>query len=125
MEDKRKFFYDTYAIFEIARGSNNYNDYIDNVGILLTQLNLMELYYKLLTNFGIEMAELYYDKYKQFVVGISDNIIKSAMVFRANHKNRDLSYVDCVAYVLALEHKIKFLTGDRQFEQMENVEFVK
>ena len=125
MEDNRKFFYDTYAIFEIAKGSNNYNDYIENVGILLTQLNLMELYYKLLTNFGIEIAELYYDKYKEFAVGISDSIIKSAMVFRAKHKNRDLSYVDCVGYVLAFEHKIKFLTGDRQFKDMDNVEFIR
>ncbi len=125
MDDSRKFFFDTYAIFEIAKGSKNYENYVDDIGIVTTNLNLMELYYKLLTNFGIEMAELHYEKYKHFAVGISDNTIKSAMIFRAENKKKDLSYVDCIGYILASEHKIKFLTGDGQFEKMENVEFVK
>ena len=125
MDDSRKFFFDTYAIFEIAKGSKNYENYINDVGIATTKLNLMELYYKLLTNFGIDAAEFFYNKYRQFAVDVPDNLIKIAMIFRAKHKKRDLSYVDCIGYVLALEHKIKFLTGDGQFENMENVEFVK
>ena len=125
MEGARTFFYDTYAIFEIAKGNPNYDDYTDNVGIAITKLNLMELYYKLLISFGIEMAELYYEKYKQFAVDISDTLIKNAMLLRAKHKSKDLSYVDCIGYAFAIEHKIKFLTGDRQFKDMDNVEFVK
>ena len=125
MEGTRTFFYDTYAIFEIAKGNPNYDDYTDNIGIAITKLNLMELYYKFLINFGIEMAELYYEKYKQFAVDISDTLIKNAMILRAKHKSKDLSYADCVGYAFAIEHKIKFLTGDIQFKDIENVEFVK
>lgn len=118
-------FYDTYAILEIIKGNANYRGYLKNVGIVTTKLNLMELYYRLYTLHGLETAELYYQKYKPFVTEVDDSIIKKAMIFKAENRNRDLSYVDCIGYVFAKENKIKFLTGDNQFEGMENVEFVK
>lgn len=125
MEGTRVFFYDTYAIFEIAKGNENYSDYITDVGIVTTKLNLMELYYRLFVTFGIEKAELFYNKYRQFSFDIDDDVIKKAMLFKAQHKKKDLSYIDCVGYTFANEKKIKFLTGDRQFRDMSNVEFVK
>jgi len=42
---------------------------------------------------------------------------------KSNKSN--LSYVDCIGYILAKELKVGFLTGDREFEGMDNVEFVK
>lgn len=119
------FFYDTYAILEIIKGNSNYSNYLKNIGIVTTKLNLMELYYRLYILFGIETAELYYNKYNQFVFEISDLIIKKAMIFKAENRNKDLSYVDCIGYIFAKENKIKFLTGDEQFRGMPNVEFVK
>jgi len=47
------------------------------------------------------------------------------MTFRALNKKRNLSYVDCIGYIIAKQRNIKFLTGDKEFEYMENVEFVK
>ena len=125
MTEEMNFFYDTYALLEIIAGNENYNKYIRNIGVVTTKLNLMELFYRLYILHGIEIAEFYYQKYLPFVVEISDSLIKKAAIFRAENKKKDLSYVDCVGYVLALEHKIKFLTGDIQFKDMENVEFVK
>ena len=118
-------FYDTYAILEIIKGNANYKNYLKNIGIVTTKLNLMELYYRLYILHGLETAELYYQKYKPFVIEVDDSIIKKAMIFKAENRKKDLSYVDCIGYVFAKENKIKFLTGDNQFEGMENVEFVK
>ena len=125
MTEETTFFYDTYAILEIIKGNEYYNKYVKNIGIVTTKLNLMELFYRLYILHGMETAELYYQKYLPFAVGISDSSIKKAAIFRAENKKKDLSYLDCVGYVLALGHKIKFLTGDRQFKDMENVEFVR
>lgn len=119
------FFYDTYAILEIIRGNVNYRNYVKNIGIVTTMLNLMELYYRLYILYGIETAEFYYQKYSPFIVEINDFIIKKAMIFKAENRGKDLSYVDCVGYTFAIEKKIKFLTGDIQFKNMDNVEFVR
>ena len=122
---EKTFFFDTYAMFEIAKGNKNYLDYVSNIGIVTTKLNLMELYYGLSVNFGKIIADKYYGKYREFCVDFSDNTIKSAMHFRAENKKKGLSYVDCIGYILAAESKIKFLTGDKEFEKMPNVEYVK
>ena len=125
MVEETILFYDTYAILEIISGNANYKNYLKNIGIVTSRLNLMELYYRLYVLFGIETAELYFQRYNLFVVEVDDFIVKKAMIFKAENKNKDLSYVDCIGYIFAMKNKIKFLTGDRQFEQMENVEFVK
>ena len=111
--------------FEIVKGNPAYLKYSKEIGIVTTKFNLMELYYRLLVMFGIEIAEFSYNKYKQFSVEVDDDIIKKAMQFRALNKSKDLSYVDCVGYIFANEKKIKFLTGVIQFKDMPNVEFVR
>lgn len=118
-------FYDTYAILEIIKGNVNYKNYLKNVGIVTTKLNLMELYYRLYVLHGFETAELYYQKYNPFVIEVDDSIIKKSMIFKAENRNKDLSYVDCIGYIFAMENNIKFLTGDEQFRDMPNVDFVK
>lgn len=125
MAEETILFYDTYAILEIIRGNANYKNYLKNIGIVTTKLNLMELYYRLYTLHGLETAEFYYQKYKPFVMEVDDSTIKKAVIFKAENRKKDLSYVDCIGYVIAKENKIKFLTGDIQFEDMANVEFVK
>ena len=62
-------------------------------------------------------------------VAVSNNpkplTIKNAMKFRLANKKKKLSYADCIGYQLAKEHGLKFLTGDKEFENLPNVEFVK
>src|SRR3989338_11077382 len=117
---EKAFFFDTYALFEIAKGNENYLEYSSDTGIVTTKLNLMELYYGLLVNFGKSVADQYYERYKEFCIEASDDVIKSAMQFRVQNKKKNLSYVDCIGYSLAAEAKIKFLTGDKEFENMPN-----
>ena len=41
------------------------------------------------------------------------------------HRKQDLSMTDCVGYVVAKRLGVKFLTGDKEFRNFQNVEFVK
>ena len=118
------YFFDSYAFYEILNGNSNYTKY-SKVAIVTTKLNLMELHYGLILLHGKKEADKYYDQFVQFSVEIYDNIIKLANEFRAIHKVRKLSYIDCLGYIIAKTMNIPFLTGDMQFRDMENVEFVK
>lgn len=119
------YFFDTYAFFEVIKGNPGYENYSEGTALITTKMNLMELYYWLLIRKGKDEAEKYYQKFLPFCIEITDDAIKEACGFRAEHKNRDLSYVDCIGYIIAKLKNIKFLTGDKQFEDLENVKFVK
>jgi len=121
----KAFFFDTYALYEIIEGNLNYKQYAGKIVMITTRLNLMELHYGLLLKYGKGVSDNYYDGLLGFAVGINDEIIKKANLFRANLKRRDLSYVDCIGYIIAKSKNIKFLTGDKQFSDLDNVEFVK
>ena len=125
MEELTTFFFDTYAFFEIINGNVNYEKYSKGVAIITTKLNLMELHYGLLLKYGGEKANFFYDEFVKFAVDITDEIIKEANEFKALMKKNKLSYVDCFGYVISKSKHIKFLTGDKEFEGLDNVEFVK
>ncbi len=125
MGELRSYFFDTYAFFELINGNLNYNKYQRDVGIITTKLNLMELHYGLLKVGGEEMAEHFLDSFSKFCVEIDDEIIKEANKFRFINKSKKLSYIDCVGYIISKKFNVKFLTGDKEFENLENVEFVK
>lgn len=119
------FFFDTYAFYEIIVGNPNYAPFIKDIKIITTQLNLMELYCQLLAIYDKQNALEFFKRYEEFIVPISNSIIIEAMDFRKLHYKKDLSYVDCVGYTIAKKINIPFLTGDRQFEEMDNVRFIK
>mgnify|MGYP001562468935 FL=1 len=129
MEDEEikfeaEYFFDSYAIIEILKENPNYKRFADE-SVTLTILNLSEIYYSVLNDYPEEKADKIYEVYKKAVVELSDEIIKEAMKFRKKNKKRGLSYADCIGYVYALKHKMKFLTGDKEFKDLNNVEFVK
>ncbi len=122
---KAIYFFDTYAFFEIIDGGENYKRFEEHTSVITTKLNLMELHFGLLKKHDKEIANFYYDKLLEFCVDIEDEIIKQANEFKLLHNRRDLSYVDCIGYILARRRGVPFLTGDEQFKDFENVEFVK
>ena len=118
-----RYFFDTYALIEIAKNNPDYIDYSGSV-VITTIFNLAELYYIILKDFGEERAKTVYYKFKECVNEVSDDVIFEAMKFRKQHKHKNLSYADCIGYCLALQHNLKFLTGDKEFKNFDNVEFV-
>jgi len=118
------FFFDSYALFEIVNGSKNYERYT-KTNIVTTKLNLFELYYGLLKDADEKTALVALEKYFAFTVNFDRDVIEHAAKLRLIYKKWDLSMTDCIGYIIAKKLGIKFLTGDKQFENMENVEFVK
>lgn len=119
-----KYFWDTYAIIELENGNPKYSNYFGEP-IVLTMFNLVEVYWVILNQFGEEKAEEIYDDYKQCIVEVDDEVFKEAIKFRKKvYKSKKISYADAIGYVYALKHKMKFLTGDREFKDLDNVEFV-
>ena len=116
------YFFDTYAFFEIIEGNPNYKQYAD-VKFVTTVFNLAELNYNLKKEKDKKVVDEYTDKYSKFVIEIGIDDVKKAMDFKTAH--RKLSIPDAIGYSVAKRLGIKFLTGDSDFERMENVEFVK
>jgi|SRR3989344_1005774 len=118
-----KFFFDSYAFFEIIKANKNYEKYTDSF-VATTKLNLFELYNGLLKDMP-EIADSELDKYYLFVVDFDKEIIKEAAKMRVKLNKNNVSMTDCIGYILAKRLDIKFLTGDKEFKDLDNVEFVK
>ncbi len=118
----KAYFFDTYALIEIIRGSQSYKPYLD-CKIITTIFNLAELNYNLKKEMSKEMANEHTEKFSEFVVGVSLEDIKQSMDLKS--LNRNLSIPDAIGYTTAKRYSVKFLTGDSYFEKMDNVEFVK
>ncbi|MBI4155524.1 PIN domain-containing protein [Candidatus Woesearchaeota archaeon] len=117
------FLFDTYAIIEVINGNKNYINYLDSK-IIITDFIFAELCYNLIKE-NVPNYEDYLNKYSQFILKIDAEVIKEAMKFRHRNKKNDLSMTDCIGYIFAKKLNVKFLTGDKEFENLENVEFVK
>jgi predicted nucleic acid-binding protein len=121
-----RYFFDTYALLEIFYGNERYRKYLDEE-VITMKLNLMEIYYHLLREEGEDVANQYYDETLEYAIDFDDRDIKESMRFRLKMKKekKNLSYVDALGYAIAEKLGIKFLTGDKAFEGMDNVEYVK
>ena len=93
--------------------------------IVTTKLNLFELYYKLFREKGEIVAKTALQKYSNCILDFDNNVIEEAAKMRFMFKKQDMSMVDCIGYIKAKQLGIKFLTGDKQFEYLPDVEFVK
>ena len=121
---EEKYFYDTYALLEIFKISPSYVKY-SNIKVITTYFQLFELYYNLRKIYSHDEIAEYFDSIKTQCVSLSFSWIKEATEFRQKEKKRNLSYADCIGYIASKNLGVKFLTGDMQFKDMPNVEFVK
>ena len=118
------YFYDTYALYEIAKGSKNYEIYADKI-IITSLMNVYELYYQLLKDNNEDLAQQFFTKLISSCVDIEPEIIKKASQFRKENIKLKLSYIDCLGFALAEYYGVKFLTGDEGFKEINNVLFIK
>ena len=119
-----KYFFDTYAIIEIIEGNPKYEPYLES-DVIINNFTFAELCYNLLKDETLKQPEIYTKKYSKCIMSVNPEWIEEAMKFRINWKDRKVSVPDCIGYVMAKKLDIKFLTGDKEFEKSENVEFVK
>ena len=118
------YFWDSYAVIEFENGNPSYQIF-SGTKVSFTIFNLGEIYWNFLNNLEEKETNDLYEYYKDSVVEISDEVLKEAIKFRKVNKKKDLSYADCIGYIYALKNGMKFLTGDKEFQGLKNVEFVR
>lgn len=118
------YFFDSYAVMEIMKGNPNYQSYIDT-NIVLIKENIFEVYFSVLRQIDEETADEILEEYYPHVIDFDEDTIKEAAKFRNKYFKQNISMTDCIGYILSIKLGIKFLTGDKEFEKLDNVEFVK
>ncbi len=118
-----KYFFDAYAVIEIIKGNINYEPYLDSE-IIINNFTFSELCYAWFRDENT-YAQDYIKKYSKHIASVAPEWIEEAMKFRLGWKNRKVSVPDCIGYIMAKRLGIKFLTGDKEFKDLDNVEFVK
>ncbi len=116
-----KIFFDTYAFFGIINGTVSYAGF-QEASAVTTIFNLAELSYAMKRE-GKKQADEYTKKYWRFLTEVTTEDISNASNLRLEKKA--LSMPDAIGYTIAKRLGIKFLTGDKEFERMENAVFVK
>jgi predicted nucleic acid-binding protein len=123
-----RLFADTYALIELLKGNPNYKGY-SNTDLVVTEFNLFELTYAIYRDFGQEEAANVIGtvRTKVEVIPTDDSDYLNVSDFRssANKTGKKLSLVDALGYSCSRKLGIKFLTGDKEFSEMENVEYAK
>lgn len=118
-----KYFFDTYALLEIFKGNPKYEPY-KNYNVVTTYLHLFELFYNLRKEYETDIITPFFETLKELCIDLKFDWIIDASEFRLKNKKFDLSYADCLGYIISKNLNIKFLTGDIKFENLENVEFL-
>jgi len=118
------YFYDSYAIIEYIKNNSLVFDYFEKSEGVLTILNVMEVYYIVLKDYNKEFAEMVYEKIIDLVIVPSNEEVKEAMQFKLNNQKKKLSYADVLGYIISKERNILFLTGDKEFKNLDNVQFI-
>ena len=114
-------FLDTYAMIEILQGNPNFNSFLDKEKYT-TDFNLLELAYYLVRN---DLQESTIEPFLRFRLDIDKSWFFEAAKLKKEYARREFSYCDAIGYIAAIKSGMIFVTGDQQFKDMPNVEFVK
>jgi len=119
-----KWYMDTYALMEIARGNPKFAKYLKGEW-LTSDLTLAEFFGVLLRKEGEKTAEYWHKKMAVGSVGVDRVTLKEAARCRQEMKKSRISFFDAYGYAYSVMNGCDFLTGDKEFEGLRNVEFVK
>lgn|SRR3989338_7532102 len=115
---------DTYALVEIHNENPKFRHLINQEFVVPNSI-MAEFYGVLLRDYNEKTEEYIFKELKTFLITEDINILTKAVKFRKEHKKKNLSFFDCVGYIFAKENKMKFVTGDKEFENLPYVEFIK
>ncbi len=115
---------DTYALMEIMNENSKFANYL-NSNFVIADMTLAEFYGVILREHGEEKADFWKKKLESYAEQVSLLILKEAVKFRYKNKEKNLSWVDAIGYVFAKQNNHLFVTGDKEFEDLEGVEYIK
>lgn len=116
-------FLDSYILCEILNGNMKYKHYL-NENFVINDCVLAEFFSVVLRETDEETATVWFDHLRAYSSPCGLDLMIKAMLFRREHAKRKLSFFDAVGYIYACEHTFVFVTGDKEFRDLENVEFV-
>lgn len=118
------YYFDSYAIIEALEGKDGYAPYANQV-MTTSAVNLCEAYYFYLREGrGPEFLD-FLEKGAFDLLEITSATALEAARFRHGRRKQHFSYADALSYALAQAHGLIFLTGDKEFRDLDGVEFVK
>ncbi len=115
--------FDTYALVEIANDNPKFTKF-NREEFVITDETLAEFYGVILREYDEQTAEYWFRIMSPNSQSVSKELLKEAVKFRCASTAKNFSFFDAVGYVFAKAKGYKFLTGDREFEGLPNVEFV-
>lgn len=123
----RGYFLDTYAIVEFLAGNRKFLRYFESMELVTSVMNLVELYYYVLSRQGEKQAKEAWIGFRAFQRDIVADDVAQGMGLRLRMRaqHTDFSYADAIGYAMSERLGVRFLTGDTAFEGMPNVEFVR
>ena len=120
------YFYDSYAVLAYLSDNPSYRSYFEEDDGFLTKLNLLEIHFRLLSVHGARAAKQALQAFSRYLMDFDLEDTEKGMKVRQELRDKRLnvSYADAMGYYLATKLGIKFLTGDKVFKHLSNVEFV-
>jgi len=115
---------DTYALVEIKLGNPKFTNYLKE-DFVITDITLAEFYSVLLREENEEKADFWLKKLEAYSISVDKTVLIKAIKFRHQNKKTGISFFDAVGYIFAQENGYSFVTGDKEFENLKNVEFKK
>ncbi|MBI2672360.1 PIN domain-containing protein [Candidatus Woesearchaeota archaeon] len=117
-------FLDTYALVEISNGNPKFTHFL-NESFVILDLILAEFYGILLREYNEKTANFWCKKFEIFSYSANLDLLKKAVKYRQENKEKNFSFFDATGYVYAQENNMKFVTGDQAFEDVVGVEYIK
>lgn len=115
---------DTYALVEIAMGNEKFTKYLGEQ-FVIPDLILAEFY-------GVELrvnneatADYWCRKLSAHAASLPKEVLIEGVKFRFANKEKNLSFFDAAGYAFARKRGLLFVTGDKEFEGLNGVVFVK
>jgi len=99
--------------------------YVLSRDVVIPELILTEFYGYLYRKYNQQTADFWLKKLSFLSEKAPIEILIKAIIYKITNKKYNLSFFDCVGYMFALENNIPFVTGDKQFQDKEGVEFIK
>ncbi len=114
---------DTYALIEIGLDNPNYRSTREE-DFRVCDVTLAEFHFVNLRE-GKKDAEEWTMKIRPHSEPTSLDWMIEAVEFRAAHRSLNLSFPDVVGYIHARKNNGVFVTGDKAFEKLPHVKYVK
>jgi uncharacterized protein with PIN domain len=121
------FFADSFAIIEMLKGNKNYQSY-QSERLITTEFNICEVGFAVCREYPANATRVLKTVRKMVVIQETrdeDYCAGAARRKLASGQGKKLSTIDCVGYSVANRLNIPFVTGDREFADMDNVQFVR